>query len=321
MEDHKLQEILEKENLDLEGFLKQGTMEGVDSLPPEEYNKVQQLLLWKTETTGLEKQWTYKRNRPFIFENIWLSHPDFANNIAIWWAEELSIQGTSMFLPQKKLKHIKLKLKEWNKKEFGNIFERKKYVEGKFQEVNQTLIREGFDKESYLDREQSIRVISRHIPKLVSNEDNFNLNRPVSEDEISEVLKEMQNSNASGPDGFNVDYFNACWNIVKQDVLNVMEDSRRNKTIMKALNTTFIALIPKQDSTLIPDRFRPISLCNVVYKIISKVVANRLKLLLPTLVSGKQSRYVEGKQILDNIIQSHEVVHSLTSKRKARMIM
>ena len=58
-----------------------------------------------------------------------------------------------------------------------------------------------------------------------------------------------------------------------------------------------------------------------MYKIISKVIAHRLKPLLPTLVSMEQSSYVEGKQILNNIIQAHEVVHSLLSNRKARMIM
>ncbi|MCY6524945.1 reverse transcriptase domain-containing protein, partial [Actinobacillus pleuropneumoniae] len=65
-----------------------------------------------------------------------------------------------------------------------------------------------------------------------------------------------------------------------------------------------------------PDRFRPIALCNVVYKIISKIIANRLKPLLPTLMSEEKTGYVEGRQILNNIIQAHEVVHSLISKRK-----
>lgn len=85
------------------------------------------------------------RNRPFRFENIWLSHPDFNSNIAKWWAEDLNIQGTNMFLLQKILKHIKLKLKEWNKNEHGNIFAAKKAVEGKMQELNQALITDGFD--------------------------------------------------------------------------------------------------------------------------------------------------------------------------------
>ncbi len=131
----------------------------------------------------------------------------------------------------------------------------------------------------------------------------------------------MQNGKALGPDGFNVDFFKTCWSIVKHDILNVVEDSRGNHTILKALNTSFIALIPKQELAQTPDRFRPIALCNVFYKIISKVVANRLKPLLPSLVSVEQYGYVEDRQILDNIIQAHEVVHSLTSNRKACMIM
>jgi len=70
-----------------------------------------------------------------------------------------------------------------------------------------------------------------------------------------------------------------------------------------------------------PERYRPIALCNVVYKIISKVVANRLKPLLSSLVSGEQTGYVEGRQILDNIIQAHEVVHSLKSNKRVGMIV
>jgi len=87
------------------------------------------------------------KNRPFRFENIWLSHPDFIGNIEKWWKEDLQIQGTRMFILQKILRHIKIRLKDWNKNEFGNIFEAKKVVERKMKEINQTLITEGFDGE------------------------------------------------------------------------------------------------------------------------------------------------------------------------------
>jgi len=118
----------------------------------------------------------------------------------------------------------------------------------------------------------------------VSREDNFNLNKPVTKEEVNEVIKDMQNSKSPRPDGFNVDFFKACWNIVKQDILNVVEDSRRSRTILKSLNTSFISVIPKQYLTLTADKYRPIALCNVVYKIISKVLASRLKPLLPCLI-------------------------------------
>ena len=100
-------------------------------------------------------------------------------------------------------------------------------------------------RQNTLDRDQSIRGITRCIPKLVSREDSFNLNRPIEEEEVSEVLKDMQNGKAPGPDGFNVDFFKACWNIVKQDILNVVENFKGSKTILKVINTSFISLIPK----------------------------------------------------------------------------
>lgn len=175
--------------------------------------------------------------------------------------------------------------------------------------------------ENILVREAFIKDFSKHIPKLVSREDNCNLRRPILEKEVSEVLKEMQNGKDLGPDGFNVDFFKVCWNIIKKDIVRVVEDSRLNRTILKVLNNSFIAIIPKQDNEKMPDRYRPIALCNVVYKIISKVVANRLKPLLPTPVSREKYGYMEGRKILDNTIQAHKVVHSLTRKRKEGMIM
>jgi len=71
------------------------------------------------------------RNRPFKFENIWLTHPDFLMLFIKWWTEDTQFQGTKMFLLHQRLKHVKHKLKDWNKNEFGNIFEAKKAVERK----------------------------------------------------------------------------------------------------------------------------------------------------------------------------------------------
>ena len=80
---------------------------------------------------------------------------------------------------------------------------------------------------------------------MVTREDNYILNRPVTKEYIEEVVKEMQNGKSPDPDGFNVDFFKACWRRVTQDILEVVEDSRRFKTALKVLNESFIALIPK----------------------------------------------------------------------------
>eukprot|EP00253_Pinus_taeda_P021112 PITA_21112 len=87
------------------------------------------------------------------------------------------------------------------------------------------------------------------------------------------------------------------------------------------MNATFIALIPKEAQSNTPDKYRPISLCNVMYKIVSKIVASRLKLLLPFLISLEQSRYVERRQITDGIILTHEIIHSLKNSKRSGMLL
>ena len=67
----------------------------------------------------------------------------------------------------------------------------------------------------------------------------------MTEEDVSEVIKEMQNGKAPGLDGFNVDFFKAYCEIVKQDILNVVEDTRKSKIVLRALNASFITLIPK----------------------------------------------------------------------------
>jgi mannosylglycoprotein endo-beta-mannosidase len=78
---------------------------------------------------------------------------------------------------------------------------------------------------------------------------------------------------------------------------------------------TFITLIQKEERATNPKQFRPISLCNVIYKIITKVIANRLKPILPTIISKEKSGYVEGRQIMDSVILANEVIHSLKTNK------
>eukprot|EP00253_Pinus_taeda_P010158 PITA_10158 len=162
--------------------------------------------------------------------------------------------------------------------------------------------------ENNLDRDQSIRGITRRIPKLVTRQENFNLNRSVTGEEVSEVLKDMQNGKAPGLDGFNVDFFNSCWHIVKEDILNVVEDSRGRKTTVKALNTSFIFLIPKQDSAQTIDKYKPIALCYVVYKIISKQKASGMIIQLDIAKAYDKVNSIYIKKVLTTFGFDHKWV-------------
>eukprot|EP00253_Pinus_taeda_P031159 PITA_31159 len=96
-----------------------------------------------------------------------------------------------------------------------------------------------------------------------------------------------------------------------------MEESQTMHWLLPYLNATFIALIPKEEQPNTSEKYRPIALCNVIYKIISKFITDRLKLLLHMLISQEQSGYVEGRQILDGIILTHEIIHSLKHNKDA----
>lgn len=131
----------------------------------------------------------------------------------------------------------------------------------------------------------------------------------------------MEKGKAPGPDGFTIDFFQTYWDLVKEDLWEVVEESRRTKRVLKDLNATFLTLLSKEQGVESPRKFRPISLCNVVLKIITKVMANRLKPILLELVSPEQSSFVEGRQIMDGIILTHEMIHFLKQIKMLGMMI
>ena len=99
-----------------------------------------------------------------------------------------------------------------------------------------------------------------------------------------------------------------------------MEESHKTIGVLLAFNATFLTLIPKEERSLTPKYFHPIALYNVIFKII-KILANRLKPLLPFLISKEQTIYVEGWKIIGNIILTQEVIHSLKLNHSHGMII
>ena len=128
----------------------------------------------------------------------------------------------------------------------------------------------------------------------------------------------MHPNKSPGPDGMSPVFFQRFWNIIKVDVVDTIQGFLHTGFLSKAINETLVTLIPKIDNPLNLAHFRPISLCNVFYKIISKILVNRLKPLLNSCISYSQAAFVPNRQILDNVMVAHEYMHWLKLKRKGK---
>jgi hypothetical protein len=111
------------------------------------------------------------------------------------------------------------------------------------------------------------------------------------------------------------------FDLIGNDVLEAVEESRRSGSMVSSLNSTFIALIPKVDKPSSFGDFRPISLCNLAYKIIAKIIAIRLKLYLSKSLSLEQFGFLKGRKILDVVGVAQECLHNIKSKKLKALVL
>ena len=138
--------------------------------------------------------------------------------------------------------------------------------------------------------------------------------------EVKEGLNQMAPLTAPGPDGMSPIFYKSLWNIIGEDVSTVALRALNSGIVPDSINTTFITLIPKIKNPRKVSDFRPISLCNVFYKLIAKVVANRLKKFLANAVPDSQSAFLLGRLISDNILVDFETLHYLKRKTQGKMV-
>lgn len=141
-----------------------------------------------------------------------------------------------------------------------------------------------------------------------SDDDCRSLEAEVSEEEIRRVVFAMPSNKSPGPDGYPVEFFKSTWSIVAQDFIIAIQSVFRYGFLPKGVNSTILALVPKKTDSLEMKDFRPIACCNVIYKVVSKIIANRLKLILPRVVSENQSAFVKGRLLMENVLLASELV-------------
>lgn len=139
---------------------------------------------------------------------------------------------------------------------------------------------------------------------------------PFTAVDVKDALFSIHPDKAPRPNGMNPAFYQKFWHIVGRDISYACLQFIANKELPMALNKTLIVLIPKKAHPEVLPDMRPIALCNVLYKIIAKMLANWLKLVLDTVISDPQSAFVPGRAITDNILISTEIMHFLKRNGK-----
>ncbi|KAF7812457.1 reverse transcriptase [Senna tora] len=154
-----------------------------------------------------------------------------------------------------------------------------------------------------------------YVKPAIGNVENDLLMSKVSREEVKEAVFQLGAMKAPGPDGYSGMFYRKAWGEVGEQVVKVVADYIEKGVGLEELNLTNVVMIPKVDRPEVVGQFRPISLCNFSYKVISKVMTNKMKGLLSKFISGNQRAFVAGRLIQDNIIITHEVFHYLKNKR------
>ncbi|GKB98504.1 RNA-directed DNA polymerase, eukaryota [Tanacetum coccineum] len=208
-----------------------------------------------------------------------------------------------------------------NKKR-GRLTIRGVLVEGIWMEAPHLVKNEFFEhfKNSFAQPNQGRVLLDRDFVNRITMEQNDELEREVSIDEIKRAVWECGVDKAPGPDGFTFGFYRRYWDLIQTDVIDAVKWFFVHGRIPKGGNSSFITLIPKVPNASMVKEFRPISLIGSLYKIIAKVLANRMVMVLNDLVNEIQSAFVADRQILDGPFMLNEIVQWCKSKKKQSMI-
>ncbi|KAJ9701497.1 hypothetical protein PVL29_006726 [Vitis rotundifolia] len=154
----------------------------------------------------------------------------------------------------------------------------------------------------------------------IEREEAARLEEMFSVEEVFQALSELKGDKAPGPDGFPIAFWQFCWEFVKDELMGFFKDFFERGKFVRSLNATFLVLVPKKGGADDLRDYRPISLVGGLYKILAKVLANRLKKVVGKVVSPTQNAFVEGRQILDAALIANEAIDSLLKGDEAGVL-
>ena len=143
---------------------------------------------------------------------------------------------------------------------------------------------------------------------------------PFSDQEIKDAVWSCGGEKCPGPDGFNFNFIKEFWEVVKSDFRRFVDEFHVHGCFPKGSNASFLALIPKINHPQTFDDYRPISLIGCMYKVIAKLLANRLKLVISALIDERQTSFIKERHILHGTLILNEVIEEACRCKKPVMV-
>ena len=143
---------------------------------------------------------------------------------------------------------------------------------------------------------------------------------PFSDQEIKEAVWSCGGDKCPGPDGFNFNFIKEFWGVMKPEFRRFVDEFHAHGSFPRGSNASFLALIPKVNHPQSLNDYRPISLIGCMYKVIAKLLANRLRHVIPVLIDERQTAFIKDRHILNGILILNEVVEKACRRKKPVMI-
>ena len=193
---------------------------------------------------------------------------------------------------------------------------------------DQNILKEFYDfyKQLYSKQKIDLGVLPnfvkvQNIPKIFE-EESEEMKKEITMDELTTAVKSMEGGKSPGSDGFTVEFYKKFWEELSNHMINGFQCLFKKGKMGITQKKGMITLIPKtgKDTTYVSN-WRPITLLNVDYKIISKAIANRIKIVLPKLIHPDQKGFVPGRFIGENMMDLYKIMETYETRHKRGILL
>ncbi|GJZ34484.1 RNA-directed DNA polymerase, eukaryota [Tanacetum coccineum] len=294
---------------------------------------------------------------PFCFYHHWLEVDGFNNFVEDMWSVAPGNNLNPLCSMAMKLKFLKLKIKEWNQRNMKDLKSGKAKLKADLEALDADIDKGNGTIDMVTKRQSQLSIrgimvdgvwiedplkvkrefyqhfsnrfakpvdqrahINMEYPNTITLEQQIDLECDVTKEELKKAVWDCGIDKSPGPDGFTFGFYRRFWSTIENDVFEAVKYFFNSGAIPNGCNSSFIALIPKIPNVNLVKDFRPISLIRSMYKIIAKILANRLVGVLGDIVNEVQSAFIAERQILDGPFILNEVLQWCKLKKKQSLI-